>query len=530
MNQGTVPEQLFRWQHTDYLEAILEAMTDAVFVYDQQGRIVKMNMAAQTILARTSPPGTATLPVWERHARTMITNAEGQLLSPEQLPMTRIIQGERLTPDQAAEMRIPTLDGGALDINVTGGPLRDASGQIIGAVSIARDITKQKQAEREREQQAQQLRLHASLIELAHDAIIVHDPQGRIISWNRGAQELYGWTEQEALGKVKYTLLQTRFPQPFQDLDTFLKQQGQWEGELIHRCRDGRQVIVESRQVLVRDEKGNATAILAICRDITERRRLEQAKHEAQAEREAQFKEAERVKDEFIGIATHELRDPLAVLKGYTQMLLMHSKRGKGPEFTELQKQALREIDKSINSMVELANDLLDVTRLQAGELVLQFEPADLVALVRRVTERLQMTTMQHTLSIESTLPSLPLTLDVRRMEQVFSNMIGNAIKYSPDGGDIETAIHEAREVQEVVISIRDHGIGIPLHEQGRIFGRFTRATNTSAYKIGGTGLGLYLCRELVERHGGRIWFESVQGQGSTFFIALPLPHDNRVE
>src|SRR5215469_10532639 len=189
MNQGTVPEQLFRnepypresepqaREHANYLEAILEAMTDAVFVYDQQGRIVKMNTAAQTILARTAPLGTATLPLWERYARTIIANVEGQPLSSEQWPMTRIIRGERFTPDQAAEMRMPTLDGGVLDINITGGPLRDASGHIIGAVAIVRDVTKQKQAEREREQQAQQLHLHASLIELAHDAIIVRDPQ-----------------------------------------------------------------------------------------------------------------------------------------------------------------------------------------------------------------------------------------------------------------------------------------------------------------------------------------------------------------
>src|SRR2546423_1642211 len=282
-------------EHANYLEAILEAMTDGVFVYDQQGRIVKMNTAAQTLLARTALPGTAALPVRERHAGTMIANAEGQLLSPEQWPMTRILQGERFTPDQAAEMRMPTRDDGVLDINVTGGPIRDASGQIIGAVAIGRDITKQKRAEREREQQTQQLRLQANLIELAHDAIIVCDLQGRIISWNRGAQELYGWTEQEARGKVKHTLLQTRFPRSNEDLDMHLKQQGHWEGELIQRHREGRQVIVESRQVLVCDEGGNATAILAINRDITERRHLEQVEHKAHAEREAQFKEAERI-------------------------------------------------------------------------------------------------------------------------------------------------------------------------------------------------------------------------------------------
>jgi len=103
------------------------------------------------------------------------------------------------------------------------------------------------------------------------------------------------------------------------------------------------------------------------------------------------------------------------------------------------------------------------------------------------------------------------------------SNLISNAIKYSPEGGEVEIAACEDRKANTALLSVRDYGIGIPAHQQGRIFSRFMRADNAHAHNIGGTGLGLYLCRELVERHDGRIWFESVEGQGSTFYVSLPL-------
>jgi signal transduction histidine kinase len=172
---------------------------------------------------------------------------------------------------------------------------------------------------------------------------------------------------------------------------------------------------------------------------------------------------------------------------------------------------------------VTLTEDLLDVTRLQAGRLQLQRTPSDLIRLVRRVAGQMQQSTTQHHLEMRA--PEYPLVadMDLERMEQVLTNLIGNALKYSPQGGPITITLCANAQGTTVQVSVKDQGIGIPRHQQAQIFGRFIRADNARAYGIGGTGLGLYLCRELVERHGGRLWFESEEGKGSTFSFTLPL-------
>ena len=170
-------------------------------------------------------------------------------------------------------------DGTEFPVEISLNPLLlDDVLHVIGAV---RDMTAQRIAERERLQQLEQIRLQAELINLAHDAILVRDPVSRVISWNRGAEELYGWTVQEAQGRITHSLLKTRFPGSRADVDAHLEHEGKWEGELTHTRRDGSSVIVESRQMLVRDEEGQPTAILEINRAITRRRELEQV---AQAE------------------------------------------------------------------------------------------------------------------------------------------------------------------------------------------------------------------------------------------------------
>lgn len=262
------------------------------------------------------------------------------------------------------------------------------------------------------------------------------------------------------------------------------------------------------------------------------------------------IKDAERLKDEFIAIAAHELKTPLAAVRGYAEMLVSdlgheidQGRIGVLPdavasaESIQWRRDALTVIDSATQRLVELVDDLLDVSRLQAGRLNLRREPHDLVALSRRVIRRMQGTTTRHTLILRANAEHVVAEIDVARIEQALGALLSNAIKYSPDGGEIVVTVGIAQphpggqesndcssdQPRMGEISVRDSGIGIPADQRSRIFGRFSRAENAITLGISGVGLGLYLCRELIERHGGRIWFQSNETPGATFVITLPL-------
>ena len=236
------------------------------------------------------------------------------------------------------------------------------------------------------------------------------------------------------------------------------------------------------------------------------------------------LKEAERLKDEFITLAAHELRTPIAAILGYAQMLQPRSGGSVGTLDDTSDRQADKRLDQwrqeaaesvlqATQRLVALTDDLLDATRLQAGRLELRPEPSDLVALARRVLRRLQGATTRHTLELSTPNEFVVVDVDVGRIEQVLTNLVHNAIKYSPAGGTITVTVTEEPAMGghpgQATVAVHDSGIGIPAGDQARLFGRFARAENARTGGIEGTGLGLFLCRELVERHGGSIWFES---------------------
>lgn len=535
------------------------------------------------------------------------------------------------------------------------------------AIGAVRDRSAELRAAQERERFVVELRQQAELIERSHDAILTRDMLSRVRSWNRGASSLYGWTQEEVLGRVTHSLFHTRFPVSQAAVDVQLEREGVWEGELIHACKDGRVVIVESRQVLLRDGNDHPTAILEINRDITARRSLEQAAQARQtgtlahlaslqhlldalpssvylvAGREARLllanramlslwgaawqinqsfadflehngitvftpqgrlltleefatmravceeetvlqhqetirrpdgsqmavlvnaiplgtteqwanlqqdeetsegapaltapetvalvvhqdvsslKEAEYLKDEFIALAAHELRNPLGALTGFADTLLYQTAQKRGPELAPWQQESLQEIKQASTRLEKLTEDLLDVTRAQAGRLHLSRKPTDLLEVSRHMLTHARITTQQHHFSFQTTLSSLVVQVDRMRIEQVLSNLLSNAVKYSPQGGTIEVTLRVEGDPASAVLSVRDRGIGIPRRFQTRIFGRFVRAENARELEIAGTGLGLSLSRELILLHGGNLWFESVEGEGSTFFLSLPL-------
>ncbi len=377
----------------------------------------------------------------------------------------------------------------------------------------------------------------ARMIDLAHDAIIVRDLASTIIFWNQGAQSLYGWTEEEALGQVSHLLLQTRFPQSREVTQRMLEQQRQWEGQLIHTRRDGAQVIVESRQVVVRDTgaSNQPTAILEINRDITEREHLQHEQVEAQARGLSLQRTKERM-DEFLGIVSHELRTPMTTIKGNIQlskMRLLYAMRGLPKDnntlFTVLEEiqLMLERAERQANVQNRLIRDLLDSSRIQSGQLDLQQEQLDLITLAQETIEDLQSAAPAHSIYMIAPIEdSIPVFADAERIGQVINNFVSNALKYSPEDQPIEVRLEKVESTAR--FSVRDHGPGLSPSEQAHIWERFYQVEGIKRQRgfSVGMGLGLYICRAIIEQQQGAVGVESTKGEGSTFWFTLPIAED----
>ena len=383
----------------------------------------------------------------------------------------------------------------------------------------------------EREQlQASNQRL-SELIELAHDAVIVRDPESCIQFWNQGAEQLYGWTKAEALDQTTHALLATRFPVSQESVDASLAERGQWEGILQHTRRDGAQLTVESRQILVRDSAGQPSSILEINRDITERERLTQERAEAQASERA-LRESNQMMDEFIGIAGHELRTPLTTVKASVQLANRQVKRVLTQEMpaAEILRQLslvqghLTRSERQIAMQNRLISDLLDVSRIHAGRLELHPDLCDIAALVREVVGDQQYLTPERTLELTiDTEDEILVLADADRVRQVVSNYLSNALKYSEANKPVAVRVQVAPT--QVRVEVQDEGPGLSLEQQARVWERFYRVPDIEV-KTGsgvGLGLGLHISRMIIERQRGQVGIESGPGKGSTFWFTLPL-------
>jgi PAS domain S-box-containing protein len=407
------------------------------------------------------------------------------------------------------------------------------------AANLAATIIERDQLLRQRaEMRAHELALRlsnqqmAELIALAHDAIIIRTPASTVVSWNQGAERLYGWSEQEAAGQVSHELLQTSFPHSREVTDNLLALHGQWEGQLTHTRRDGRQVIVESRQVLVRDESGQPSAILEIDRDITERERMQREREEAHAN-ELALREANRRMDDFLGIVSHELRTPLTTIKGNIQLarLRLRSSLREVPADNDVLRNMLEEIqlmleraERQANVQNRMVSDLLDISRLQADKLELHLVPFDLATIVRQMVEDQRSTTPKRALYLEMTEEeTAPVNADPERIGQVLNNYLTNALKYSPVDRPVEVQLKKEGNVVRVLV--RDEGPGLTPSEQEQVWDRFYQVEGIKRQRGSsvGLGLGLYICLVIIEQHQGEVGIESVKGEGSTFWFTLPL-------
>jgi len=269
--------------------------------------------------------------------------------------------------------------------------------------------------------------------------------------------------------------------------------------EHIHYSADGKKMNVEVHGFPVLDKEGNVMLMITYYLDITERKQLDQ------------------LKDEFIGLVSHELRSPLTVITGAVSTVLTEGARLSPEEINQLLLDASHEAD----TLASLLNNLLELSRAQAGRLFISAELVNLRKVLRDSVEeiRRQSPAYRFVLEIPGKMPAV--TADKLRLERILHNLLENAVKYSPDGGEIRVSVKLEKE--RLVISVSDQGIGISKIDQGKLFKPFQRLEDTRIHSTKGLGLGLLVCQRLVGSHGGQIWVESKHGQGSTFFFTLPL-------
>ena len=352
------------------------------------------------------------------------------------------------------------------------------------------------------------VRLLAAIVETSDDAIVSKSLDGIIQTWNAGAERIFGYTAAQAVGR-HISLIIPRERLKEEDLIMQRLRAGErvdhFETERVHR--EGRIIPVSLTISPIKDDAGHVIGASKIARDITERRRAEQA-----------LKDADLVKDRFLATLSHELRNPLAPIRAAAQ--LIQHKAAADPDL----QQSGAVIDRQLRHMVRLLEDLLDVSRISANKLELRSAPVTIDAIVRAATEASlpMIEEAHHELVVR--LPDEPLHLygDPLRLAQVFSNLLNNAAKYTMPSGRI--TLRAQRVAGSVRVSVRDEGIGITADALSNIFQMFWQAAPDSDRPHGGLGIGLAISRALVELHGGSIEARSAgPNKGSEFVVTLPL-------
>jgi PAS domain S-box-containing protein len=375
--------------------------------------------------------------------------------------------------------------------------------------------------EREVSERTQQ----ASLLDLTHDSIFVRGMDDVITFWNRGAEELYGWTAADVVGKATtHRQLQTVFPAPFDDVDAELRSTGRWEGELQRTKSDGSRVVVASRWSLRRDEQGEAVAILETNNDITERNRREhdiRTLNEELGKRATELEAINKELEAFAYSVSHDLRAPLRHMVGFTELL----KKNAGSLLDDKSKRYVAIILESAKRMGNLIDDLLSFSRIGRAETHMTI--VSLQQLVREaLTEVGREAKGRNIVWKVGTFPAWYGDRSMLRLALV--NLVSNAVKFTQTRpqAEIEIACMDQKQDQ-VVVFIRDNGVGFDMKYAHKLFGVFQRLHTPEAFE--GTGIGLATVQRIVHRHGGRIWAEGLVDEGATFYFSLSKSQESNL-
>ncbi len=380
---------------------------------------------------------------------------------------------------------------------------------------VFKNVTAKKIAEKKLENSEKRLK---TFFRSGPDGIIVINEQQQILDWNPKAEIIFGYSADEVIGKpLSETIIPLQYREAHKKgISHFLKT---GEGPVLNKTIEITALHKKGHEFYINLSISNVQMegewlFIAFLSDITERKKTEETLIHKEAEL-LQAKLLEEKKDEFISIASHELKTPLTTIKAYTQLVLSLSK---SEEHKPIQKY-LAKIDQYAGKLNFLLNELLDVSRIHAGKLRLSQTEVELDSFLPEVLNSMQHITQNHKIILEKNVAA-KIKIDALRLEQVIANIISNASKYSP--GKEKIIVNSFKKDKTVIVSFKDFGIGIPKEKIEKIFNRYYRV-DEELKNFSGLGIGLFISSEIIKQHGGKIWAESFDGEGSTFYFSLPL-------
>lgn len=465
------------------LAAIVASTDDTIISKTLDGVITSWNPAAEKMFGYSAAEAIG------RHITLIIPP---ERLDEEVFIISQVKKG--LKVDHFETIR-QSKDGTRIPLSLTVSPVRNSNGEIVGASKIARDISERQKAD---EKQA----VLSAIVTASDDAIISKTLQGIITSWNPAAERMFGYSETDAVGQhISLIIPADRLSEEDVIIDNISRGKRIDHFETVRQTKDGRLIPISVSISPIMSGNGNIIGASKIARDISEQKKVYD-----------QLKELNAKKDEFIGLASHELKTPLTSINGYLQILALRMTDEKSLAFLAKTQQQV----KKLSSLVE---DLLDISKIEAGKLVFSSEPFNICEIIEDAIDLISHANSCYKIVYNSSVKECLVTGDAHRIEQVIINLMTNAIRYSPGSDSIEIYLYP--EADQVKVGVKDYGVGIPAEKLMNIFSRFYRVNDSNA-NVSGLGIGLYLCHEIVLRHKGKIWAESEPGQGSTFWFTVP--------
>lgn len=346
-------------------------------------------------------------------------------------------------------------------------------------------------------------------------AIVALDPSYRVTMWNKAAQELLRWSQEEVYGQELPALLGPGGEAIREALSHPGSDEHLYDREIAVTTKDGGKAEVSLSCAVMRHDDGQPWGYVVIMADLSERKRVQAA-----LERQKSVEERDRLRSQLLAITAHELRNPMASIKGILSFMRWRISEGKPVRNFE---QKLEVLERETDRLSEILDEMSDAFSIQEGRLQLRTEPVDVHHLLTTALQPFVEAHERRTFHLEGIGPDGATVMgDFRRLEDVFRNLLSNAVKYSPPTSEIRVRVE--RSDREVAISVTDRGVGIPAEDLPFVFDGFYRGSNLADRDPGGIGLGLYICKGIVESHGGTIHIESSPGGGTTCRVTLPLP------